>query len=160
MSLPGGFTLRVATSADAALLARFRAGMVTGFGVALEDGWEACWTAYFEVALMDGRYWCVVAERGGVPVACAALMFLSIVPVPSDPGGVRAQVQGVYTVPECRGRGLGEALTREVLREAQRRGLKSATLNAAPMGQGIYARLGFELAAAPEMRLKLDGWAR
>ncbi|WP_189088730.1 GNAT family N-acetyltransferase [Deinococcus ruber] len=159
MSLPDGFTLRVATPDDAALLARFRAGMVTGFGVALEDGWEACWTAYFAEALTDGRYWALLAEQDGAAVACAALMFLPVVPVPSDPGGVRAQVQGVYTVPEFRGRGLGEALTRKVLREAQRRGLKSATLNAAPLGQGIYARLGFEQVAAPEMRLKLDGWA-
>ncbi|WP_420595584.1 GNAT family N-acetyltransferase [Deinococcus sp.] len=158
MSLPEGCALRVATPADAPALARFRAAMFSDMGAALEDGWELCWTAYFEAALTDGRYWALLAEVGGVPVACAGLMLFPIVPLPSDPSGLRAHVQGVYTVPEQRGRGLGEALTRAVLAEAQRRGLKSANLNAAIMGRQIYERMGFEETKYPEMRLNLGAW--
>ncbi|UWX63198.1 GNAT family N-acetyltransferase [Deinococcus rubellus] len=158
MGLPKGYTFCVARHEDAALLARFRAAMFSDMGAPLEDGWKACWTAYFGAAVMDRRYWSVLAEVEGVPVSCAGLMFFPMVPVPSDPGGLRAHVQGVYTVPEQRGRGLGEALTREVLAEAQRRGVKSANLNAAVMGRPMYKRMGFEEAKAPEMRLNLGAW--
>ena len=119
MSLPEGYGLRVASHEAASTLARFRAAMFSDMGALLEDGWEACWTAYFEAALADRRYWAILAETDGGPVACAGLMFFPVVPVPSDSSGLRAHVQGVYTVPEHRGRGLGEALTRVVLAEAQ-----------------------------------------
>ena len=165
MSLSSGYTLRIAAVDDAHVLARFRAAFLLDFGVPLEDGCEAFWTAYFQDALPDGRYWAVLAEQQSQThevqaheaqaVACAGLMLFPIVPVPSDPSGLRAHVQGVYTLPEHRGRGLGERLTREVLREAQARGLKSANLNASVMGRGVYERLGFTEARAPEMRLNL-----
>lgn len=150
--------MRTANAPDAPTLARFRAAMFSDMGAPLESGWEACWTAYFAAAVADGRYWSLLAEADGVPVACAGLMFFPVVPVPSDPSGLRAHVQGVYTVPEHRGRGLGEALTRAVLVEAQRRGVKSANLNAAVMGRPMYQRMGFEAAKAPEMRLNLAAW--
>lgn len=158
MNWPEGYKLRVARHEDTVVLARFRAAMFSDMGAPLEDGCEACWTAYFGAAVADGQYWSVLAEADGVPVACAGLMFFPMVPVPSDPSGLRAHVQGVYTVPEYRGRGLGEALTRAVLAEAQRRGVKSANLNAAVMGRPMYERMGFETAKAPEMRLNLGAW--
>lgn len=157
MSGPGGYVLRAALPEDALVLARFRAGMFLDLHASLEDGWEACWTVYFRQALADGRYWAMLATVGGRPVACAGLMLLPMVPLPSDPSGRRAHVQGVYTLPEHRGRGLAEALTRAVLREAQRRGLRAANLNASPMGRGLYERLGFVEAQSPELRLKLEG---
>ena len=156
-ALPSGYTLRPATPADAEMLARFRDAFLLDFGVRLEDGCEPFWNEYFRAALNDGRYFAALAEVDGVPVACAGLTVFPVVPVPSDPSGLRAHVQGVYTAPEHRGRGLAEVLTRAVLREAQRRGLKSANLNASEMGRGIYERLGFTLATSPEMRLNLAG---
>lgn len=162
--MDSGVTLRAATPADASALAHFRAAMFADFGVPPEDGWEAFWTAYFQAALSDGRYWAALAEQHAQAqeaqaVACAGLMFFPVVPTPSDPSGLRAHVQGVYTVPEYRGRGLGERLTRAVLREARARGLRSANLNASVMGRGVYERLGFTEAKAPEMRLNLAGAA-
>ena len=164
MKVSAGYTFRPATVIDAHALARFRAAFLLDFGVPLGDGCEVFWTTYFQNALIDGRYWAVLAEQQSQTheaqaVACAGLMFFPVVPVPSDPSGLRAHVQGVYTLPEHRGRGLGERLTREVLREAQARGLKSANLNASVMGRGVYERLGFTEANAPEMRLDLAGAA-
>jgi GNAT superfamily N-acetyltransferase len=150
-----GYSRRPATPADSATLARFRAAFLLDFGVPLEEGCEALWTSYFAQALTDGRYWAVLAEAEAQAVACAGLMFFPVVPVPSDPSGVRAHVQGVYTMPEHRGRGLGQQLTREVLREARALGLKSANLNASVMGRGVYERLGFTETQWPEMRLNL-----
>jgi GNAT superfamily N-acetyltransferase len=155
VSLPAGYTLRAAEPADAGVLAAFRGAMFTDLGAPLEDDWAACWTRYFQAALADGRYWAALAEHQGAVVSGAGLMLLPVVPLPSDPSGLRAQVQGVYTVPTHRGRGLGEALTRAVLREAQARGLCSASLNASVMGRAMYERLGFAEAQAPELRLRL-----
>ena len=161
MTLPPGYALRPAGVSDAQMLAHFRAAMFGDFGVEPEEGWDTFWTAYFQAALTDGRYWAVLAEHRSQTlqaqaVACAGLMFFPVVPVPSDPSGIRAHVQGVYTLPQHRGRGLGEVLTREVLREAQARGLRSANLNASVMGRGMYERLGFAEAKAPELRLNLS----
>ncbi len=153
------YTLRPALPEDALVLARFRAGMFLDMQAPLEEGWEECWTAYFREALVDGRYWAMLATVGGRPVACAGLMVLPMVPLPSDRSGGRAHVQGVYTLPEYRGRGLAEMLTRAVLKEAQRRGYRAANLNASVSGRGIYERLGFVEAASPELRLNLAGAA-
>ena len=150
-----GYTLRPALLKDALVLAHFRAGMFLDMQAPLEEGWEACWTAYFQQALVDGRYWAMLATVGGRPVACAGLMVLPMVPLPSDPSGGRAHVQGVYTLPEYRGRGLAETLTRAVLKEAQGRGYKAANLTASAPGRGIYERLGFVEATSPELRLNL-----
>ena len=46
-----------------------------------------------------------------------------------------------------RGRGLGTAMTAPALRHARERGACRACLTATAAGQGIYERLGFEVAA-------------
>lgn len=155
MTLPAGYSLRPAAARDAPVLAELRALFLVDFGVEIEEGSEALWMTYFQAALTDGRYWAALAEADGQVVACAGLMVHDMVPVPSDPSGQRAHVQGVYIRPEHRGRGLAEALTRAALREAQARGLRAANLNASDMGRTIYERLGFTLARSPEMRLNL-----
>lgn len=57
-----------------------------------------------------------------------------------------ADIAGLYsiaTLPDYRGRGIGSAMTWTALRDAARAGLSHAILQAAPMGQRLYARLGF-----------------
>ena len=64
----------------------------------------------------------------------------------------------MYVAPGHRRQGLAEALMHATLQEARRRGLRSVNLNAAPMGRGLYRRLGFVDSTSPEMRLTLlDG---
>ena len=50
----------------------------------------------------------------------------------------------VATDPSHRGRGLASRLMAAALADAQERGLRTSTLQASPMGQPIYARLGYE----------------
>lgn len=154
-ALPHDCTLRPATPADAALLAHFRVLMFQDMGAPLEDGTEAFWAAHFADAVAEGGYRAVIAELDGQAVACAGLMVFPTVPTPGDPSGRRAHIQGVYTVPEQRGRGLASAVTRAALRLAQADGIGSANLNASVMGAGVYERMGFTPAKAPEYRLNL-----
>jgi GNAT superfamily N-acetyltransferase len=55
-----------------------------------------------------------------------------------------ASVVLVATLPEAQGRGLSSRLLAAALVEARERGNDISTLQATKMGEGVYARLGFE----------------
>jgi GNAT superfamily N-acetyltransferase len=74
-----------------------------------------------------------VGRLGGRPVACSQLCAAA---------GV-AGVQYVVTLPEVRRRGIGAAMTLQVLREARAMGYRVGVLTSSPDGLGIYRRIGF-----------------
>jgi len=76
----------------------------------------------------------VVAYIGGTPVAAAQTLLSH---------GI-AGVYWVGTVEAARGRGLGEAVTRAVTNRGFDLGARANTLQASPMGEPIYARMGYE----------------
>lgn len=85
--------------------------------------------------LQDPRAHMVVAERnGGEPLATAMVY---------ESDGV-AGVQWVGTVPSARGLGLGALVTAWVTNLAFDRGASSVNLQASPMGEPVYLRLGFQ----------------
>jgi hypothetical protein len=84
--------------------------------------------------LADPQTAIVVAYRGGQPVA-TALTFFS--------GGV-ASLQWVGTVAEARQLGLGRVVTVWATNLAFDMGATSVTLQASPMGEPLYAKLGYE----------------
>ncbi len=87
-----------------------------------------------DAVLDDPAVHVVVAWRGPDPVA-AALAYES--------DGV-ASVQWVGTVPNARGRGLAALVTAWTTNVAFDRGASSCTLQASPMGEPVYRRLGYE----------------
>jgi GNAT superfamily N-acetyltransferase len=87
-----------------------------------------------DAVLDDPGVHLVVAWRGPDPVA-AALVYES--------DGV-ASVQWVGTMPHERGRGLGALVTAWTTNVAFDRGASSCTLQASPMGEPVYRRLGYE----------------
>lgn len=100
---------------------------------------RAAWPFFLDILLKRGlgdhhpwRYY--VGYVDGKPVA-TSLLFVA--------EGVTA-VHYVVTIPEERRRGIGAAMTRHVLREAQALGYHVAVLTASPYGVGIYRRLGFQ----------------
>jgi ribosomal protein S18 acetylase RimI-like enzyme len=74
-----------------------------------------------------------LGRLNGVPVATSELFV----------GEGVASVQYVVTLPEVRRRGIGTAMTSQVLRDAHALGYKVAVLTASPDGIGSYRRLGF-----------------
>jgi GNAT superfamily N-acetyltransferase len=85
-------------------------------------GWQPESVLQRYLALLDGE-----------PVAMSAL-FLS--------GGV-AGIYEVVTVPQQRKRGLATSIMRATLDGARQRGYRIAVLQASPMGEPVYRRLGF-----------------
>jgi GNAT superfamily N-acetyltransferase len=57
--------------------------------------------------------------------------------------GADCGIYTVGTVPDRRGRGLARALVDHVLAHAQTRGARTASLQSTPMGQRLYASVGF-----------------
>jgi hypothetical protein len=76
----------------------------------------------------------VVARREGVAVATAMLF---------ESDGV-ASLQWVGTVPAARASGLGALVTTATTNLAFARGASSCTLQASPMGEPVYRKLGYE----------------
>jgi GNAT superfamily N-acetyltransferase len=97
---------------------------------------DALFTIYASVGLGErsaGRYRFYLAREAGEPVAASALCLAA---------GV-AGVGWVATVPAARRRGLGAALTVAPLRAAHAAGYRVGVLQASPMGDPVYRRLGF-----------------
>ncbi len=57
--------------------------------------------------------------------------------------GTDCGLYAVATAPAWRRRGLARALMRGVLGDAYRRGARTASLQSTPMGEPLYASLGF-----------------
>lgn len=68
------------------------------------------------------------------PVASGALLL----------GGGVAGIYSIGTLPEVRGKGMGRAVTIEMLLEARNIGYRIGTLHASPMGINIYKKIGFK----------------
>jgi ribosomal protein S18 acetylase RimI-like enzyme len=125
------FTAARVTDVDA--LDAYRDVLACGFG---EGPKEADWVAsvYRTIGLGDDVPWRHYLGRvDDEPVATTSL-FLT-------PG-----VAGIYfvcTAPGARRRGIGTAITRHAMLEAQTLGAGTAILGSSPMGHAVYARLGF-----------------
>jgi GNAT superfamily N-acetyltransferase len=74
------------------------------------------------------------AAHGGEPVACVASIDV----------GDDCCVTGVATLPDHRRKGIAGWLLGRVLARARDRGMRSASLQAAKAGAGVYERLGFQ----------------
>lgn len=162
MTVPEGYTLRLAGAGDAPTIAVHRAAMwqsiVDGEGRPGPPDFApfiAVWTPWLERALASGEYLGWLAERRSAVVAGVGLMFHPRMPTPNDPASHQAHLLNVYTEPEHRGSGLARHLLTAALAEAQARGVLAANLNATAAGRPLYERLGFALAGSPEMRLNL-----
>lgn len=76
------------------------------------------------------------------------------------PSGFRARVEDVVVDAAARGRGLGEALSREALRLAAEAGARTVDLTSRPSREAanrLYKRLGFEQRDSSVFRFALDG---
>ena len=155
--------IRLATAADAALLARHRADMFRDMGrcnAATHGPLMAASAAYFTRAIPAGEYagWIATAtENDGrdVPIAGAGVQVRVMLPRPNESGteltdGPEGIVLNVYTEEAWRRRGVAELLMRHLLEWSRVRGLVRVVLHASASGRPLYEKLGF--VATNEMR--------
>jgi GNAT superfamily N-acetyltransferase len=113
-----------------------------------EAYWEICDAAYPSLGFPAGvfrrfpaehllrrdRVWACLAREHGQPVACASISF----------AGEVGTVCWVAALPRARGRGFAAACTSRVTNHALDLGVDVVSLQASPMGEGLYRRLGYE----------------
>ena len=158
------FAIRPATAADAAVLARHRAGMFRAMGELpddLRDTLEQAATAYFARAIPDGRYvaWVAYArDRPGEIVGGAGLQLRELLPRPHPKHarllrGPQGLIMNVFTERAWRRRGVAEALMRELLAWCRDHGVESVVLHASHEGRPLYEKLGF----TPTNEMRYEG---
>lgn len=93
------------------------------------------WTATYpdDASLVAPTIAAFVADLDGSPAACSAMYLSHRVAV----------IIHVGTLPEARGRGLGETVTRAAVAEGFKRGATMSSLQATVLGEPVYRRIGF-----------------
>jgi GNAT superfamily N-acetyltransferase len=157
MSLPEGFTLRGASTADLDVLVEHRRAMFHDMGY----GDEAALTSMaskFRPWLLEhlkcGDYlaWLVSAPDGSI-AAGAGLWLMDWPPHMIGQGARRGNILNVYTHANFRRRGLARELMTAALSWCRENRVDTIILHASPSGRAIYEALGFK--QTNEMRLQL-----
>lgn len=166
--LPPIFQIRLASTADAALIARHRARMFQDMGQIPAHLFDE-YLAYCEVRLramfQTNEYKGWLASPNGQPddiIAGAGVQLRQVLPHPlGDPEngfsigrGRQAIIINVFTEPDWRRRGVAKLLLQEIISWTREQQLDSLILHASQQGRALYERLGFK--ASNEMRLSLQ----
>lgn len=147
--------VRLATAADAPVLARHRAEMFRDMEKLRDDQYGTLLSAAErEIAawLATGEYVSWVASPSGRPreiVAGAGVQIRKLLPRPLPGGeairlGPEAIVLNVFTERAWRRRGVARRLMEEIIAWAKAHGVARLVLHASPEGRPLYERLGFE----------------
>jgi GNAT superfamily N-acetyltransferase len=152
------FETRLATAADAALIAEQRCRMFVDSGQADDAALEtmkANFVAWVRPRLQDGSYIGWLVQEGERVVAGAGMWLMDFPPHWMDAMPVRAYLLNFYVEVEFRGHGLAYALLETTVADARRRGVKVVSLHASKFGKPLYERNGFE--PSNELILRLAG---
>jgi ribosomal protein S18 acetylase RimI-like enzyme len=85
----------------------------------------------------------VLAYDGDIPVGCASISYIAVMPTYSHPTGKRAHLMNVYVKKEYRGRGTARTMVQYLIEEAKKRQVTEISLDATDMGRPLYEAIGF-----------------
>ena len=151
------FETRLATVADAELIARHRRSMFVDAGQAEEAKLQEMvdnFVVWVRPRLSDGSYVGWIVEEEGRAVAGAGMWMMDFPPHWMDAEPARAYLLNFYVESGFRGRGLAYELLKNAVDEARRRGIRVVSLHASKFGKPLYERNGFE--PTNEMILRLE----
>jgi len=131
--LPKSSELIIETVQDAATLRNWVKPGLIGFGISDVQVRNICFDMFDQLGYeLPLRLY--VASLNGEPVATSQLFL----------GAGVAGVYWVATVPEARNKGIGAAISLAPLLDARSMGYRIGILQASPMGEPVYRRLGFQ----------------
>jgi GNAT superfamily N-acetyltransferase len=139
-------TVRPATKADAATLARLRYEFRASQDPAVEpeaDFLARC-TTWMEARLVPAGWWrCWLAELAGRVVGTIWLHRIEKLPNPVGEAETHGYVSSLYVDPACRGEGLGGRLLGACLEACLAEGVDAVILWPTPRSRSLYQRHGF-----------------
>jgi GNAT superfamily N-acetyltransferase len=137
-------TIRRATENDLdAIVAILASDDVGGHGDTTDEAARADYLAAFRTLEQTPRETLHVAERDGEVVGTFQTLLTTTL---SGRGSTAMIVEAVHTRPDCRGQGIGAAMIRHCLSEAERQGLRLVQLTSNARrtdAHRFYERLGF-----------------
>lgn len=136
-------TVRKAAAGDIGLLMELRVEMLSVVNDIPESSISDEIRMNSEWYFTDGDSVTALAFDGDIPVGCATICFIGVMPTFSHPSGVRAHIMNVYTRKEFRRKGAARMMMELLLEEAGKRGASSITLDATENGKPLYSALGF-----------------
>lgn len=139
-------TVRKATAGDIGLLMELRVEMLSVVNNIPESSVSDEIRVNSERYFRNGDSVTALAFDGNIPVGCATICFIGVMPTFSHPSGVRAHIMNVYTRAEYRRKGAARMMMELLLGEAEKRGASSITLDATESGKPLYSALGFRTA--------------
>jgi GNAT superfamily N-acetyltransferase len=152
--MASSFEIRLATPADARLLATQRVGMFRDMARTTREIepslFESC-ADYLAKALQSGEYVGWVAQltpSPHTPIGGAGVQFRPLVPRTDPDGksvliGREGLILNVYVDPAHRRQGVARVLTETIIRWAPGAGIVRLVLHASPDGKSLYESLGF-----------------
>jgi GNAT superfamily N-acetyltransferase len=151
-SLPTGYSIRRATLADTAVIARHRRSMFEEIGSAQNlDLVERAFAGWLP-ARLDQTYFHWLAAADGRAIGSAGVLLLDWPPSPRDPRGGLGFIYNVYVEPAHRRRGLARAKLELLHQWAHARGLGALALHASEDGRPLYEALGY----LPTNEMRID----
>lgn len=144
--------IRPAGPADIEALVALRAHLLDGASTASYASrtpeqrlrWKAAYRHWLAAGLADGALLRIVAaERDGEVVGCATGLIDVRPPAPDCLSGWCGWVQSVVVSPPCRRQGIAERLMHDLLQWFARRDVAKVQLEATPVAEPLYRKLGF-----------------
>ncbi len=157
MSLPDGFTLRRATTADLDTLVAQRRAMFRDVHRKSDEVLDVM-SAKFRVWALEhmnaGDYlaWLVEAPDGSI-AAGGALWLMDWPPHVIGVNSQRGNILNVYTADDFRKRGLARAMMEAILAWCRENSIDTVILHASPFGRSLYESMGFK--PTNEMRIEM-----
>ncbi|GAB4334765.1 MAG: hypothetical protein Kow0010_21970 [Dehalococcoidia bacterium] len=139
-------TVRLATPADARVLARLRYEFRTSVRSPAEDetSFLGRCTRWMEERLRPGSPWrCWVVEREGAIVGHLWLQRIEKIPNPVTEREYHGYITNVYVQPQARNAGAGAALMAAAMAWSEEHGIDSIILWPTERSRTLYGRFGF-----------------
>ncbi len=137
-------SVRDATHADAAALARLRRASLLELGLlapAGADGFERAAATEFAALFVQEALAAKLLECDGDVAGSASVLFWRRLPYAGT--SLHAELAGVYVAPRVRRNGYARWLCEEALELARARGVRRIVVHPSAAGRALYHRLGF-----------------
>lgn len=99
---------------------------------------------YIGEKLPAGELLIWLAEEDGQVIGTSGLVFFHRPPTLRNQSTMQAYLMNMYTLPDCRGRGVATALLREIVDYVGTTPAKRIYLHATDSGRPVYERIGFK----------------
>lgn len=99
--------------------------------------------SYYQKALSDGSHIACLVFDGSRLVGTGGVSFFQVMPTYHNPGGNKAYIMNMYTIPSYRRRGIAYKTLDMLVQASKNKGVTAISLEATEMGRPLYEKYGF-----------------